>query len=80
MVLDLAQRCNAIVTAEDHSIIGGLGGSISEFLSSTYPIPLERVGVKDRFGESAQADEMLEIMELTSDDIVSAAIRAFQRK
>ncbi len=76
----LARECGAIVTAEDHSIIGGLGGSIAEFLSSTNPTPLERVGVKDRFGESGQADEMLELMEISAPYIAAAAERAINRK
>ncbi|MEC7097155.1 MAG: transketolase C-terminal domain-containing protein [Candidatus Thermoplasmatota archaeon] len=76
----LASDCGAIVTAEDHNIIGGLGGSVAEFLSSTNPTPLERVGVKDRFGESGQADEMLELMEISAPYIAEAAERAINRK
>tara|TARA_B100000287_G_scaffold196011_1_gene185132 strand:- start:14 stop:952 length:939 start_codon:yes stop_codon:yes gene_type:complete len=80
LVHNLAQSCGAIVTAEDHSIIGGLGGAVSEYLSSNIPIPLERVGVQDRFGESGQADEMLELMEISSPYIAGAALRAINRK
>ncbi|MEC7255308.1 MAG: transketolase C-terminal domain-containing protein [Candidatus Thermoplasmatota archaeon] len=76
----LSRDCGAIVTAEDHNIIGGLGGSVAEFLSSTNPTPLERVGVKDRFGESGQADEMLELMEISAPYIAEAAERAINRK
>ena len=53
---------------------------MAEFLSSNIPTPLERVGVKDRFGESGQADEMLDLMEISSPHIASAAIRAINRK
>ena len=76
----VASRCGAIVTAEDHSIIGGLGGAVAEHLSSTSGAPLERVGVRDRFGESGQADEMLELMELSAPHIVRAALTAIARK
>ncbi|MGB1898176.1 MAG: transketolase family protein [Candidatus Poseidoniaceae archaeon] len=76
----VSARCGAIVTAEDHSVIGGLGGAVAEHLSGSTSTPLERVGVKDRFGESGQADEMLELMELSSPHIVKAALRAIQRK
>lgn len=76
----VAARCGAIVTAEDHSIIGGLGGAVAEHLSSTSRTPLERVGVRDRFGESGQADEMLELMELSAPHIVKAALKAIARK
>ena len=80
LVHNLAESCGAIVTAEDHNIIGGLGGAVSEYLSSNIPIPLERVGVQDRFGESGQADEMLELMEISSPYIAEAALRAINRK
>ena len=76
----VAARCEAIVTAEDHSIIGGLGGAVAEHLSAASCTPLERVGVLDRFGESGQADEMLELMELSSPHIAKAALKAIGRK
>ncbi len=76
----LAEKCGAVVTAEDHSIIGGLGGAVAEYLSSNIPTPLERVGVKDRFGESGQADEMLELMEISAPYIAKSATRAINRK
>ncbi len=76
----LARDCGALVTAEDHNIIGGLGGSVAEFLSSNIPTPLERVGVKDRFGESGQAAEMLDLMEISAPFIALAAERAINRK
>ena len=80
LVDKVSARCGAIVTAEDHSVIGGLGGAVAEHLSGSTSTPLVRVGVKDRFGESGQADEMLELMELSSPHIVKAALRAIQRK
>ena len=80
LIDDVAKRCGCIVTAEDHSIIGGLGGAVAEHLSMTASTPLERVGVKDRFGESGQSDEMLELMELSAPHIANAARRAIQRK
>ena len=76
----LAASTGCMVTAEDHSIIGGLGGAVAEHLISTRPVPLERVGVQDRFGESAQAEEMLEMMGLTALDVAAAAHRAIGRK
>ena len=74
------QRCGAIVTAEDHSVIGGLGGAVAEYLCSSRPTPLERVGVQDRFGESGQSDEMLELMKINAPHITAAAKRVIQRK
>ena len=80
LINKLVEKCGAIVSAEDHSVIGGLGSAIAEYLSSNIPAPLEMIGVKDRFGESGQADEMLELMELKSHHISQAAKRAIQRK
>ena len=80
LIAELVQDCGALVTAEDHSIIGGLGGAVAEYLSTINSVPLERVGVKDRFGESGQADEMLDLMEISSPHIAQAAIKSMSRK
>ncbi|MCH1527209.1 MAG: hypothetical protein L7S49_03245, partial [Candidatus Poseidoniaceae archaeon] len=77
---DLAKKCGAVVTAEDHSIIGGLGGAVAEHLISSHPVPMERIGVPDRFGESAGSEEMLEMMGLKSHHISDAAKKAIARK
>ena len=76
----LAMQCGAIVTAEDHSIIGGLGGAVSEHVVSSNPVPVEKIGVHDRFGESADAEEMLEMMGLKSHHICDAVRRVIARK
>ena len=80
LVEKLAKKCGAIVTAEDHSIIGGLGGAVAEHVVTSTPVPIEQIGVKDRFGESASAEEMLEMMELKSRHIFEAVQRVIQRK
>jgi len=76
----LSEECGAIVTAEDHSIIGGLGGAVSEHVVSSRPVPIEKIGVKDRFGESAGAEEMLEMMGLKSHHICEAVRTVIARK
>lgn len=76
----LVASCGAIVTAEDHSVIGGLGGAVAEHLTANTFAPLERVGVQDRFGESGQSDEMLEVMQISAPFIAEAAKRAIARK
>ena len=76
----IANKCGAIVTAEDHNVIGGLGGAVAEHLTANKYAPLERVGVQDRFGESGQADEMLDVMKISSGYIAEAAMRAIARK
>ena len=80
LITRLAKECGAMVTAEDHSIIGGLGGAVAECLVSNYPIPLERIGVQDRFGESGGSDELLEMLGMKAPDIVQAAQRAIKRR
>lgn len=80
LIDELVSKCGAIVTAEDHSIIGGLGGAVAEHMTSNILAPLERVGVRDRFGESGQADEMLNVMEISTPFIADAARRAIARK
>jgi len=80
LIDSLASQCGAIVTAEDHNIIGGLGGAVAEHLVTNKYAPLEMVGVADRFGESGQSDEMLEVMKLNSKYIEQAAQRAIARK
>jgi transketolase len=53
-IVAAAKRCGAVVTAEEHSIIGGLGGAVAEVLSESQPAPLVRVGIKDTFGTSGE--------------------------
>ena len=79
-VLTAAHETSAVVTAEEHQIIGGLGSAVAEVLSSNYPVPIERVGVKNTFGESGNAAALMEKYGLRSADIVAAAKRALSRK
>ncbi len=65
-VLSAAKGTGAVVTVEDASIIGGLGGAIAELLSEKYPVPIKRVGVKDQFGESGTSEEIKECYGLTA--------------
>jgi len=76
----MAKECGAIVTAEDHSIIGGLGGAVAECVVSMNPVPIERIGVQDRFGESGGSDELLQLLGMKAVDIVIAARKAIERK
>lgn len=80
LIENLVSQTGALVTAEDHSVIGGLGGAIAEYLAKNKPCVLEMVGVQDRFGESGQADEMLEMLGLNSKYIAEAAKRAISRR
>ena len=80
LIESLVEKCGVIITAEDHSVIGGLGGAVAEYLSSNCPAPLERVGVKDRFGESGQPDEMLSLLGISSKHIQDAVKKGQSRK
>lgn len=79
-ILAAAKKAGAIVTAEEHQVAGGLGGAIAEFLGENYPVPVVRVGVKDRFGESGKPDELMVAFGLVVKDIVAAAKRAIKLK
>ncbi len=59
-VLEWAKRSKAIITLEEHQIAGGMGSAIAEFLSENYPLPIKFMGIKDEFGQSGQAEELIE--------------------
>ncbi len=75
-----AQETGAIVTAEEHNIVGGLGSAVAEVLGERHPVPMERVGVKDVFGQSGTPDELLEHYGLTPQAIIAAVKRVIDRK
>ncbi len=70
MIVKCAKETNKLVSIEDHSIIGGLGSAISEVLTEEYPMKLERMGIKDTFGKSGKAEELMEYFGLTAKTIV----------
>lgn len=79
-VLNAATECGAIVTVEEHSILGGLAGAVCETLCASQPTPVERVGVNDTFGESGEPDEILEKYGITAHAVVNAVDRVMKRK
>lgn len=80
LILACAQETRAIVTAEEHSIIGGLGSAVAEVISEKYPVPVKRIGVRDRFGTSGSAEKLIEYFGLTPEAIVKAALEAITMK
>lgn len=76
----LAQRTGALVTAEEHSIIGGLGSAVAETVAGEYPVPVVRVGIKDAFGESGTPAELLTAYGLDATAIAAAARQAVKMK
>ena len=79
LILKAAKETKAIITAEDHSIYGGLGSAVAEILAENYPIKIERIGVKDRFGESGRPEELYEKYGLTSSAIVNATKKLLKK-
>ncbi len=80
LLLDSVRKTGCAVTAEDHNILGGLGGAVSEVLSKNYPVPVEMVGIQDMFGCSGTPKELAEHYGLTIENIVAAAHRVIRRK
>ena len=72
LVVKAAKECGAVVTCEEHSILGGLGEDVAAVLGEQCPVPMRRVGVKDVFGHSGPAWELLEQFGLRSDAIIAA--------
>ena len=79
-IIEAAQRCGAVVTAENHNIINGLGSAVAEVLSEDCPVPLERVGVDDTFGEVGTQEYLMEKFGLTSRNICKKAKKAVERR
>ncbi|HET7391411.1 MAG TPA: transketolase family protein [Nitrososphaeraceae archaeon] len=80
---DLVEKCGketgAIATAEEHNVIGGLGGAVAEASTESYPVPIKRIGIHDTFGESARDEEIEALLEkygLTSTEIARAVVEA----
>lgn len=72
-LLDAAESTGKIVTAEDHSILGGLGGAVCEYLSEHHPVSIKRVGLKDTYAESGGNDDLMEKYGLTASHVAKAA-------
>jgi len=79
-ILMAASRCGAIVTAEEHSVIGGLGSAVAEVLGENFPIPMKRIGVEDRFGMSGRPEELLKHFGLWRDNIARWVRDVVKRK
>lgn len=79
-VIGSVKKTGCAVTAEEHSIIGGLGSAVAEAISESCPVPLVRVGTKDTFGESGKAEMLMEKYGLTAKDIVKAAKDSISKK
>lgn len=80
IIIKAAKETGVIVTAEEHSVIGGLGSAVADVVCENYPVPVLKVGVEDEFGASGPAVEMLKIYGLTAENIVAKAKAAVELK
>jgi len=80
IIIQAADETGAIVTAEEHSVIGGLAGAVAEVIAENKPVPIERVGIKDTFTESGQYNELLEKYGMGLEDIIISAKKVMKRK
>lgn len=79
-IVSYAKKCNALVTAEEHQIYGGLGSAVAEVLAMNEPIPQEFVAMQDRFGESGEPQELLDFFGFNASNIVQKCLKAIERK
>ena len=79
-ILQSVQKTGCVVTIEEHQAAGGMGSAVSEILSQNYPVPMEIIGVKDRFGESGEPAELLEKFGLTAENITEMVKKVLKRK
>lgn len=79
-IVQVAKQCGAVVTAEEHQISGGMGSAVMEVLGEEFPVPVERVGMPDSFGESGQPGELIEKYGMGVGAIIRAAKKVLKRK
>lgn len=80
LIIDCAKKTGAIVTAEEHSIIGGLGSAVAEVVCGSIPVPVTTVGIEDKFGKSGVPAKLLEEYGLTAENIVKKTLETMKRK
>ena len=80
LVIDLAKKTNCVITAEDHNIIGGLGGAIAEVLSENYPCLMKRIGLQDKYAESGKPDELYKKYGLDAESIAEEIMKFINKK
>ncbi len=79
-IISLAKETRAIVTVEEHQVAGGMGSAVAECLAKYYPVPIEFIGVKDKFGQSGTPEELIEHYEMGREHIKQAVQRVLKRK
>ncbi len=79
-IVQSLEKTRCAVVAEEHQLIGGLGSAVAEVCAAQFPVPLEFVGIQDRFGESGNPDELMRKYGLTAENIAGKALQVIQRK
>jgi transketolase len=79
-LIKAARDCGAVVTAEEHNIVSGVGTLVAAALAEAYPVPMERVGMQDVFGQSGESDELMREYGMSAKDVVAATIKVMERK
>jgi len=80
LIIELAKKTNCVITAEDHNIIGGLGGAVAEVLSENYPRLIKRIGMQDKYGESGKPDELYKKYGLDAESIAEEVMKFVNKK
>ena len=75
-----ARDCGALVTAEEHNVVSGVGNLVAAVLAEHHPTPMERVGMGDVFGESGESDELMREFGMGANDVLAAAVKVMERK
>ena len=80
IIAEAARKTGAIVTAEEHNIMGGLGSAVAEVLCETCPVPMQRIGTQDVFGRSGKPAELLKLYHMTAEDIAESVKKVIKMK
>lgn len=79
-IFDSVKKTGCAVTVEEHQAMAGMGSAVCEILSQNRPVPVEIVGVEDRFGESGEPNELLKEFHLVAEDIIKAVKKVLKKK
>ncbi len=79
-IIAAAKKCGAVVTVEEHQVMGGAGSAVCEVLAKNYPVPVEMVGMQDRFGESGEPEELIQKFNMGVEAVKQAVVKVRSRK
>ena len=79
-IITLAKECKKIVTVEEHQVAGGMGSAVAEVLAQNFPVPIEFIGVQDKFGQSGTPDELIEHYGMGKNSIKEAVKKVLAKK